>query len=179
MIGVVLSLGVFLYKSMRPKVAALAMHEDCSLRDAEHCGLRQCEHIAVVRFDGPLFFANSSFLEDKITERIMTMPRLKHLLIVSTGINDMDASGEETLSLIVDRVRAGGYKISFSGVKENVLQAMQRTHLFAKIGQENIYPLAAAAIAAIHADAHKGSDEKNCPLVTVCPLEALHESEVR
>ncbi len=179
MIGVVLSLGVFLYKSMRPKVAALAMHEDCSLRDAEHFGLRQCEHIAVVRFDGPLFFANSSFLEDKITERIMTMPRLKHLLIVSNGINDMDASGEETLSLVVDRVRAAGYKISFSGLKENVLQAMQRTHLLAKIGQENIFPLAAAAIAAIHADAHKGSDEKNCPLVTVCPLQAMQESEVR
>ena len=32
------------------------------------------------------------------------MPELKHILIVSSGINDMDASGEEMLSLIVDRV---------------------------------------------------------------------------
>ena len=128
MIGVVLSLGVYLYKSMRPKVAALALHPDCSLRDAEHFGLRQCKHIAVVRFDGPLFFANASFLEDKIAERMQSMPQLKHILIVANGINDLDASGEDTLSLLVDRVRSAGYKISFSGVKENVLEAMQRTH---------------------------------------------------
>jgi MFS superfamily sulfate permease-like transporter len=179
MVGVVLSLSVFLYKSMRPRVAALAMHDDCSFRDAEHFGLRQCEHIAVVRFDGPLFFANSSFLEDKITERTMTMPRLKHILIVANGINDMDASGEEALSLIVDRVRSGGYDISFSGVKENVLDTMHRTHLLEKIGKDHIFPLMATAVAAIHAEAHRDSAEVNCPLVTVCPIGAYRESEVK
>ncbi len=179
MIGVVLSLLVFLYKSMRPRVAALAMHDDCSFRDAEHFGLRQCEHIAVVRFDGPLFFANSSFLEDKITERIMTMPKLKHILIVANGINDMDASGEEALSLIVDRVRSAGYDISFSGVKENVLDTMHRTHLLEKIGGDHVFPLMATAVAAIHAEAHRDSMEVNCPLVTVCPIGAYRESEVK
>ncbi|MBI4797650.1 MAG: STAS domain-containing protein [Desulfarculus sp.] len=179
MIGVVLSLGVFLYKSMRPKVAALAMHDDCSFRDAQHFGLRQCEHIAVVRFDGPLFFANSSFLEDKITERIMTMPGLRHILIVANGINDMDASGEEALSLIVDRVRSAGFDISFSGVKENVQETMRRTHLWEKIGDDHIFPLLATAVAAIHAEAHRNSSEVNCPLVTVCPIGAYRESEVK
>ncbi|MFH1060237.1 MAG: SulP family inorganic anion transporter [Pseudomonadota bacterium] len=179
MIGVVLSLGVYLYKSMRPKVAALALHPDCSLRDAEHYHLRQCKHIAVVRFDGPLFFANASFLEDKIAERIESMPDLRHILIVATGINELDASGEDTLSLLVDRVRSAGYKISFSGIKENVLEAMERTHLLAKIGPENVFPLASAAVGAIHADAHRGSDEHDCPLLTVCPLEEYRENQER
>lgn len=118
MIGVVLSLLMFLYKSMRPKVAALAMHNDCALRDAEHFQLRQCEHVAVIRFDGPLFFANASFLEDQIDERIRHMPNLKHILVVANGINDIDASGEEALSLVIDRVRSAGYDISFSHIKE-------------------------------------------------------------
>jgi MFS superfamily sulfate permease-like transporter len=179
MIGVVLSLGVYLYKSMRPRVAALALHPDCSLRDAEHHHLRQCKHIAVVRFDGPLFFANASFLEGKIAERIESMPALRHILIVANGINELDASGEDTLSLLVDRVRSAGYKISFSGIKENVLEAMERTHLLAKIGAENVHPLAAAAVGAIHADAHRGSDESDCPLLTVCPLEEYRENQER
>ncbi len=176
MIGVVLSLMVFLYKSMRPRVAKLSMHADCSLRDAEHYGLRECEHVAVVRFDGPLFFANASFLEDQINERIRNMPKLRHILVVSNGINDIDASGEDALSLIVDRVRSAGYDISFSHIKENVLDAMRRTHLLAKIGEDHIYPLASVAIGAIHEAAHRDSDEKACPLVTVCPLEAVLES---
>jgi sulfate permease, SulP family len=176
MVGVGLSLLVFLYKSMRPRVAALSMHPDCSLRDAEHFDLRQCEHVAVVRFDGPLFFANASFLEDQIDERILHMPHLKHILVVSNGINDMDASGEDTLSLIVDRVRSAGYDISFSHIKENVLEAMKRTHLLAKIGEDHVYPLASTALAAIHDEAHRDSRETACPLLTVCPLESVHES---
>ena len=176
MLGVGLSLGVYLYKSMRPKVAALAMHPDCSLRDANHFGLRQCKHIAVVRFDGPLFFANASFLENKIAERINRMPQLRHFLIVCNGINDMDASGEETLSLLVDRVRNAGYKISFSGINENMLGVMQRTHLLAKIGEENIFPLTAEAVGAIHGDTHRGSDENDCPLLRVCPLDSYREN---
>ncbi len=175
MIGVVLSVLVFLYKSMRPRVANLSMHPDCSLRDAEHYHLRECEHVAVIRFDGPLFFANASFLEDQINERIQNMPKLQHILLVADGINDIDASGEDALSLIIDRVRSAGYDISFSHIKENVLEAMRRTHLLAKIGKDHIYPLAATAIGQIHEQAHRDSSEKDCPLVTVCPLEAVHE----
>jgi MFS superfamily sulfate permease-like transporter len=174
MVGVVLSLGMFLYKSMRPRVASLSMHEDCALRDAKHYNLRECEHVAVVRFDGPLFFANASFLEDQINERIQNMPNLRHILVVANGINDLDASGEDALSLIVDRVRSAGYDISFSHIKESVLETMKRTHLLAKIGEDHVFPLAATAIAAIHQQAHAGSDEEACPLVTVCPLDQVH-----
>ncbi|KIX13138.1 SulP family inorganic anion transporter [Dethiosulfatarculus sandiegensis] len=177
MIGVALSLGVFLYKSMRPRVASLAMHKDCNLMDAEHFGLRQCEHIAVVRFDGPLFFANASFLEDQINERIRTMPKLRHILVVANGINDIDASGEDALSLIVDQVRSAGYDISFSHVKERVMEVMKRTHLLSKIGQDHVFPRAADAIAALHEKTHKDSDEEACPLITVCPLEYVHVGE--
>lgn len=174
MVGVVLSLAMFLYKSMRPRVASLSMHEDCALRDAKHYNLRECEHVAVVRFDGPLFFANASFLEDQINERIQNMPKLRHILVVANGINDLDASGEDALSLIVDRVRSAGYDISFSHVKENVLETMKRTHLLAKIGEDHVFPLASTAIAAIHQQAHFNSDEEACPLVTVCPLDRVH-----
>lgn len=177
MIGVALSLGVFLYKSMRPKVASLAMHKDCDLKDAEHFGLRQCEHIAVVRFDGPLFFANASFLEDQINERIRTMPKLRHILVVANGINDIDASGEDALSLIVDQVRSAGYDISFSHVKERVMEVMKRTHLLSKIGEDHVFPRAADAIAYLHQKTHQDSDEEACPLITVCPLEYVHVGE--
>jgi SulP family sulfate permease len=174
MVGVVLSLVMFLYKSMRPRVASLSMHDDCALRDAKHYNLRECEHVAVVRFDGPLFFANASFLEDQINERIQNMPHLRHILVVANGINDLDASGEDALSLIVDRVRSAGYEISFSHIKENVLETMKRTHLLAKIGEDRVFPLASTAIAAIHQQAHFDSDEEACPLVTVCPLDKVH-----
>jgi anti-anti-sigma factor len=170
MVGVLLSLGVFLYKSMRPKVASLALHEDEAHRCVEEHGLRECDHIAVIRFDGPLFFANSSYLEDQINDRLQAKPKLKHILIVANGINDMDASGEEILSLLVDRVRSAGVDLSLSGVNESVMKVLKRTYLIAKLGEDHLFPTIEKAISTIHAGAHLDSREVACPLTTVCRL---------
>ncbi len=176
MVGVFLSLGMFLYKSMRPKVTTLSMYADRSFQSARDHGLKECRHIAMIRFDGPLFYANAGYLEEKISERIRAMPELKHILIVSNGINDIDASGEEMLSLIVDRVRSAGYGISFAGLNEKVLAVMKRTHLLAKIEEENIYSTIYRAVEQIHAHAHTQCKE-SCPLLSVCFVDDSQQFE--
>jgi sulfate permease, SulP family len=170
MIGVVLSLGVFLYKSMRPTVVSLARAADQALRCVTTHGLRECDHIAMVRFDGPLFFANSSYLEDKMMEIMRTKKELKHIILVSNGINDIDASGEEALSLLVDRIRSAGVEFSMSGVNESVMKVLKRTHLPAKIGESQIFATMEKAISGVHAEAHRESREEACPLLTECRL---------
>ena len=168
LVGVALSLGVFLYKSMRPTVASLARYEDQSLRNCRTFGLKECEHIAMIRFDGPLFFANASYLEDKIMELMQAKAWLKHIIIVSNGINDIDASGEETLSLLVDRVRSAGVDISMSGVNESVMEVLKRTFFREKIGEDHIYPTMDKAIHAVYGPTHSGGYEEICPLISVC-----------
>ena len=161
MIGVVLSISVFLYKSMKPKISLLARHEDKSLRCMETHGLQECEHIAMVQFEGPLFFANSSYLEDSIRGIIETKKKLKHIILVANGINEMDASGEEMLSLLVDRIRSAGLDISFCGINESVLKVLKRTHLLEKIGQDHLYHTPEQAINKIYPVAHnRGNRER-------------------
>lgn len=171
MVGVVLSLGVFLYKSMRPTVPSLSRHGDEDVfRCAVTHGLKECEYIDMIRFDGPLFFANASYLEDQINDRLIGKPTLKHILIVSNGINDIDASGEEIISLLIDNVRSSGRDISFSGVNESVYKVFERTHLIAKIGSDHIYPTMAKAVCSIHPITHEQGEEVECPLSTACSL---------
>jgi len=168
MIGVGLSLAVFLYKSMRPTVTSLSRYEDESLRDSVVHGLRECQYVDMIRFDGPLFFANASYLEDQITARIENKKDLKHIVIVANGMNDIDASGEEVLSLVVANVRSAGMDISFSGVNEAVMEVLERTYLIEKIGRDHIYSTMEKAICAVHESAHRKSEESRCPLTNVC-----------
>jgi MFS superfamily sulfate permease-like transporter len=168
LVGVGLSILVFLYKNMRPKVVDLSLDVDRALHDAVASGLEECKYIDVVRFDGPLFFANASYLEDQIRNRRRTKKGLKHIIISAGSINDIDASGEEALSLTVDRVRSAGIDISFSAVNRSVMKVLNQTHLIVKIGEDHIYPTIEAAISAIHPLTHSGEEEKNCPLQTVC-----------
>ena len=171
MIGVLLSLCVFLYRSMRPHVVDLSLGMDKALHDAVTHGLRECRYIDVVRFDGPLFFANASYLEDQIRHRRKLKTDLKHIIISAESITDLDASGQEALSLVVERVRSAGIDISFSSVHEPVMQVFRRTHLLYKIGEDHIYPTLKQAIRAIHEKTHRGGQERDCPLTSVRTLE--------
>ncbi|MGD8387528.1 MAG: SulP family inorganic anion transporter [Desulfobacteraceae bacterium] len=170
MIGVVLSLSVFVYKSMRPKVASLARFEDMSFRCASTHGLQECRYVALVRFEGSLFFANASYLEDKINELMRQKRQLKHIVIVANGINDIDASGEEVLSLILDTVRSAGVDISLSGLNESVMNVLKRTHFTEKIGEDHIHPTMEQAVSTVHEQTHRTGDEDACPLLNVCRL---------
>ncbi|MDD2464563.1 MAG: SulP family inorganic anion transporter, partial [Desulfobulbus sp.] len=174
MVGVALSMGVFLYKCMRPVVAKLSMYKDGSLQSAEHHRLRGCRHIAVVRFDGPLFFANASYLDEQIIKFRNEMPDLRYVLLDASGINDIDASGEEELALLVDRLHAAKYGFAVCNAKGPILAVLDRTHLFDKIGRENFYPDTKAAVADIVHKVHESPDLpiegcKSCPLTKYLP----------
>jgi MFS superfamily sulfate permease-like transporter len=170
LIGTGLSILVFLYNSMRPKVVDLSLDVDRTLHDAVASGLEECRYIDVVRFDGPLFFANASYLEDQIRNRRRSKKDLKHIIISAGSISDIDSSGEEALSLIVDRLRSAGIDISLSGVNRSVMQVLRQTHLIVKIGEDHIYPTIENAINAVHEMTHRGGKEKDCPLTTVCRI---------
>lgn len=167
MVGVALSLVLFLIRTMKPEIAMLSKYTDGSYRNAERFNLNLCKHIAVIRFSRSLFFSNVSYLEEKILNVVSSMPQLKHILIVGNAINELDASGEEMLSLIITRLREAGYDISFSGFNDSILDVMKRTHLYEKIGEDHFFRNVAFAIEKLYEPTHQGSDEKNCPLIKV------------
>lgn len=167
LIGVGLSGAVFLHRRMRPKVTTLAMGKDGVLQCATDKRLQLCRHIAVVRFDGTLFFANASYLDEQIFKIRSANPGLAHILLVAEGINDMDSSGEEALTLLKDRLQSAGIGFSLCRIKEDVLALMRRSGLLEKIGTNDIYSSEEAALEAIIARIHAG---KNRPACRVCPL---------
>jgi len=177
MVGVALSMTVFLYKSMRPVVASLSMNEEKVLKSAEHFRLKGCRHISVVRFDGALFFANASYLDEQVLKFRNEQPDLRYILLDARGINDMDASGEEALEMLVKRVRSAGLGFAMCGIKGQVITVMERTGLLAKIGEDEIFADSKAAVAALIDRVHTNTDLpekgcKSCPLTQYIPAES-------
>jgi MFS superfamily sulfate permease-like transporter len=167
MLGVALSLILYLLRNMKPALAMLALHPDGTYRNRARFDLNQCRHIAVIRYAGSLFFANVSYLEDQVIETVRSMKELRHVIIVGNGINELDASGVDTLETLVERLHGQGLRVSFSGLNDAVMDTMLRTGLMAQIGEENMYRNATRAINSIWDETHKDSDEKDCPLKVV------------
>lgn len=164
LVGVALTFIVFMYKTLRPKVAKVSRSEDSAFRIIKE-NEEKCQHIAVVRFDGALIFANATYLEDKVLEYIAETPTLRHIIITCSGINDIDASGEAALSILVDTVRESDRHISFCRVKEEVFAVLERTHLLEKIGRENFHVDGNHAINAAYEAVHANNEcNQTCPL---------------
>ena len=165
MLGVVLSLALYLYRNMKPELAVLSRTPRGDFRDAERRNLETCRHVMVLRFGGSLFFANVNHLEQVVLDSVASMPELKHVLIVGNGMNELDASGEVLLSQLVSRLRERGLDISFSGLNDHVLDVMKRTHLYEKIGTDHFFYNVAHAVQEIHEGVCLDSTEHKCPLL--------------
>jgi SulP family sulfate permease len=167
--GVVLSLGGYLYRTMRPTVIALAPHPEGMMMDAKRHELKSCRHIAVVGFEGPLNFASTNYLEDEITNRVSEFPQLRHLLISGNGISEIDASGEETLRNLVDNLKDAGCRVSFSGFSDKLMDVLERSHFYDHVGKGRFFRTRAHAIAAIYPSAHLEVEEADCPYRIIMP----------
>ena len=151
LVGAGLAIVLFLLRTMKPRVALLGRYTDGTLRDIKvNPDMPTSEHIMALRYDGSLYFANVSYFEDAVLEGLATRPKAKYVLIVGDAINQLDASGEEVVHHLIDRLQSSGITLVFSGLKKQVLDVMRNTGLFELVGQDNIFPTEDQAITAIY-----------------------------
>jgi SulP family sulfate permease len=171
MVGVLLSLALFLYRSMAPRIAVLSRDPDGSLRDAEVRKLETCRNISLIRFDGSLYFANTGYFEDKILERVALKPDLKYVIIDAEGINSIDSTGEEMLGMLTERLHEAGVELLFARAKKQLWDTFERTGLIDKLGREHMFALRTQAFNYAW-DQLGDNHAETCPLRVPQPLEA-------
>jgi len=150
--GIVLSLASFLYRRMRPRVALVSLHEDGTMRDAKRFDLPPLHsRIGALRFDASLHFANAAYFEQAVLRLERDCPDIAFILVAAHSINDIDATGVETLRNLAQRLRETGVTMALSGVKRQVLDVLERTGAIEVLGRENLFSNDHAAIADLRA----------------------------
>lgn len=152
LIGAALAVLLYLYRTMKPRVAELGRHPDGTLRDVKvHPNLPTSRNVIALRFDDALYFANAVHFEEAVLDALSAKPDAKFVLVVASGINHMDATGEEIVRHLVERLRAGGVTMVFCGLKKQLRDVMRRTGLDLVIGDDHVFPDEQRALAAIYA----------------------------
>ena len=93
-----------------------------------------------VRFDGSLTFVNVAYFEDMVLEALADFPNAKLILVVGSGINEIDASGEEKIREVAGRLRGVGVDLAFSGLKHQVLRVFEKSGLVEELGRAVFFP---------------------------------------
>lgn len=133
-VGVAVSLVLFLYRTSRPHIAEVGQ-----VPGTEHFRNVLRHHVATsprlvsLRVDESLYFANARALEDCINDLVAERPALKHVVLQCSAINDIDASALESLEAIDHRLRDAGLRLHLSEVKGPVMDRLQATEFVARL----------------------------------------------
>jgi SulP family sulfate permease len=141
LLGVVLTVLHHLIRTMKPRAEIVSRKADGTLGGMRAHGLQPLsEGFVPVRFDGSLSFINVAYFEDIILEAHSKHPNAEVILVVGSGINDMDASGEEKVREVAKRLREVGVKLVFSSLKYQVWKIFVKSELVDELGMDSFYP---------------------------------------
>ncbi|MCU7942448.1 MAG: solute carrier family 26 protein [Candidatus Thiodiazotropha sp. (ex Cardiolucina cf. quadrata)] len=163
-IGVLLSLGLFLWRTMRPRFAQLSRYKDGTMRDIRVRHLPTSPVISVVRFDGSLYFASAGYFETKILGVVAANPELKYIILDGEAINQIDATGEEVLHHLWERLQAQGIHLVIARMKKQFMDTIRRTGLKDKMGDDTFYSRIGLALNYVWNQLGDSYDRENCPL---------------
>jgi len=130
LLGGGLAILLFLYRTMSPRVT-VRFH---AAADAPAQSATSSTAVVAIHFDGLLYFANVPYFEDAVLEAAANHPAARTLLVVGSGINEIDASGEEMLRHLHSRLRENGIAMAFAEIKPQVIEVMKSTGLHDEIG---------------------------------------------
>ncbi|MGP6087628.1 SulP family inorganic anion transporter [Antarctobacter jejuensis] len=127
--GVLISIGLHLYKTSRPHVAEVGLVPGTQhFRNILRHKVETRPHLVTLRVDESLYFANARFLEDYILKRVTCDEPIKHIVLQFTAVNEVDLSALETLEEMNRRLKEMGIQMHLSEVKGPVMDRLYRSH---------------------------------------------------
>ncbi|MDA9128989.1 sulfate permease [Candidatus Gracilibacteria bacterium] len=139
LIGVMLSLVLFIYRSMRPKVIEVGLYKDKTFRDIDLFGLKTSKDIGVYRFDGSLYFANAGYFESRILNYISQKKNISIIILDFEWVNNIDSSAEEMLGNLVNRLKENNIKVYITGIRTRVFEKLSVSGFVKKFGNKRLF----------------------------------------
>ena len=135
LLGVGLSLLLFLWRTSQPHIAVVGQVPGSEhFRNVERFAVIESPSVLSLRVDESLYFPNARYLEERIGELIASRPQVRHLVLMCSGVNLIDASALDSLQTIAERLHAAGVQLHLSEVKGPVMDQLRRSDFLQSFG---------------------------------------------
>ncbi|MGO2132179.1 MAG: SulP family inorganic anion transporter [Halomonas sp.] len=128
LVGVVLSIGLHLYRTSQPHSAVVGRVPNSEhFRNVQRHAVETDPRLVILRVDESLYFANARYLEDTVMALTAHQPGLEHIVLACQAVNVVDASALKSLEAINARLRDAGVKLHMAEVKGPVMDRLKDT----------------------------------------------------
>ena len=180
LIGVVLSMGFFIYRTMRPRFATISRFYDGTFRDLKiHPELDTCKNIVLIRFDMSLYYANAGYFETEVLRVFSEHPEAKYIILDAEGINLLDSTGQMVLTQLCERFEKAGVIFLVARMKRPFMQTMYRTGAAGPMADQRYFSRLTFALAYAWKDleCEVCNNSKECPYRTSVAKRLYEERE--
>ncbi len=126
--GVAVSLALHLWRTSRPHMAVVGrMPGSEHFRNVLRHQVLTAPEVLNLRVDESLYFANARYLETQIAQLIADHPEIKHLVLMCSAVNFIDASALESLEAINERLKTAGVIFHLSEIKGPVMDRLKKS----------------------------------------------------
>ncbi len=126
--GVGLSLVLHLWRTSQPHIAEVGQVPGTEhYRNVQRHAVITQPQVLALRMDESLYFANARALEDRINAEVAGRPALRHVVLLGSAINDIDASALDSLEAVNQRLRDAGIALHLSEIKGPVMDRLERS----------------------------------------------------
>ncbi|WP_151670017.1 SulP family inorganic anion transporter [Nitrincola schmidtii] len=161
MVGVGLSLLLYLYRTSRPHYAVIGRLPNTEhFRNIERYDVEVDDRIALLRIDESLYFANSRYLEDVVMDIVINQPKLNHLVLTCQAVNLIDSSALDSLRTINRRLKDSGVQMHLAEVKGPVMDRLKKTDFLDEMSGV-VYMSTYDAWKVLHERAEENESEKS------------------
>lgn len=127
--GVVVGLLLYLWRASRPHAAIVGrVPETEHFRNVDRHKVFTVPHILSIRIDEALTYLNARWLEEYVLEQVADRPAVRHVILMCSAVNEVDASGLESLEAINHRLGDAKVGLHLSEVKGPVMDRLKRSH---------------------------------------------------
>lgn len=140
--GIVISLGLLIYKSSKPHVAVLGrIPATPYYRNMKRFkDLEERADLLILRFDAELYFANAGFFIDFIQENCQNKGEaLKALILDAGSMSGIDSSAIYMVEELSEFLNTKGIKWFWCDAKGPLRDTLEKSGLAAKIGPDNFF----------------------------------------
>jgi SulP family sulfate permease len=135
--GVLLSVAFFIRTSSRPNITQVGrMAETDHFRSIKRYDVETLPHVLALRVDENIYFANAAQIEDKFLKRSQRRKGTRHLLIVCSSVNMIDATGLQMLNRLNTNLERAGISLNLSDVKGRLMPHLDAAKLGEQISGE-------------------------------------------
>ena len=132
--GVGVGLMLYLWRASRPHAAIVGrVPETEHFRNVERHKVFTVPHVLSIRIDEALTYLNARWLEEYVLEEVADRAAVRHVILMCSAVNEIDASGLESLEAINHRLRDGGIGLHLSEVKGPVMDRLKRADLLEEL----------------------------------------------